>query len=153
MLTPTTLKLLLPAACAWAARQERIGLRDGVALSAPQLADAVRVGIEHPRQVRLCAVKNIPFPLHPMLRRAAEKTRIISPGTIGLTLRYGIFIRADYWGERRLIVHELAHTVQYERHGGFEPFLQQYLHECLTIGYPFGPLEQEAQRIEHELCG
>ncbi len=153
MLTPAILKLLLPAACAWAARQERIGLREGVALSALQRADALRIGIAHPGQVRLCAVKTIPFPLHPMLRRAAEKTGMISPGTIGITLRYGIFIRADCWGERRLVVHELAHTLQYERLGGFKPFLQNYLHECLTVGYPFGTLEEEAKRIEHEICG
>jgi hypothetical protein len=61
--------------------------------------------------------------------------------TIGLTLRYGIFIRADCWGERRLVVHELVHTLQYERLGGFMPFLQQYLHECITIGYPAAPME------------
>jgi len=67
-------------------------------------------------------------------------------------LRYGIFIRSDCWGERRLVVHELVHTWQYERLGGFRPFLQQYLHECITIGYPAAPLEQEAKRIESEMC-
>jgi len=72
--------------------------------------------------------------------------------TIGLTLRYGIFIRSDCWGERRLVVHELVHTLQYERLGGFMPFLQQYLHECITIGYPAAPMEQEAKRIEREMC-
>ena len=42
------------------------------------------------------------------------------------------------------IAHELAHTEQYERLGGIEPFLRQYLSECLTIGYPAAPMEQEA---------
>jgi hypothetical protein len=37
-----------------------------------------------------------------------------------------------------------VHTAQYERLGGIEPFLRQYLRECLTIGYPEAPLEQEA---------
>jgi hypothetical protein len=63
---------------------------------------------------------------------AAEKTGLISPMTIGLTLRYGIFIRSEFWGERRLVVHELVHTAQYERLGGFRPFLEQYLRECIT---------------------
>jgi hypothetical protein len=79
-----------------------------------------------------------------MLRAAAQATQLISPGTGGLTLRYGIFIRDDCWGDRRLVFHELVHTLQYERLGGFEPFLRQYLHECLTIGYPAAPMEQEA---------
>jgi len=51
-----------------------------------------------------------------------------------------------------LLVHELAHVAQYERFGGFRPFLEQYLHECITIGYPAAPLEQEAKRVENELC-
>ena len=87
-----------------------------------------------------------------LLREAAETTGLISPLTAGLTLRYGIFIQSESWGERRLVVHELAHTLQYERLGGFRPFLEQYLYECITPGYPFGPLEQEAKRIEHEMC-
>ena len=28
--------------------------------------------------------------------------------------------------------------------GGIRPFLSQYLRECLTIGYPAAPMEQEA---------
>lgn len=98
-------------------------------------------------------VEEIPLPRHPELRMAAEMTGLISPMTIGLTLRYGIFIRADCWGERRLVVHELVHTLQYERLGGFMPFLQQYLHECITIGYPAAPMEEEAKRVEREMCG
>ena len=77
---------------------------------------------------------------------------LISPCTIGLTLRYSIFIRDDHWGQRRLVVHELAHTMQYERLGSIEAFLRQYLHECITIGYPAAPMEQRAQRIVRETC-
>jgi len=65
-----------------------------------------------------------------------------------LTFRTGspaaIFVRSDCWCERRLIAHELVHTVQYERLGGIRPFLRQYLTECLTVGYPAAPMEQEA---------
>lgn len=140
-------------ACAWAEEQEAVILRDGVALTASQVADARHIGIGHPERVRLRVVAEIPLPLHPLLRDAAETTGLISPLTAGLTLRYGIFIQSESWGERRLVVHELVHTVQYERLGGFQPFLEHYLYECITPpGYPFGPLEQEAQRIEHEMC-
>ena len=144
MITPEQFQDLLPLACAWAEGQERHILREGVPLSSAQLADAAAVGVAHPEAVRLLSVPRIPLPSHPILRTAAEATQLISPGTTGLTLRYGIFIRANCWGQRRLVFHELVHTLQYERLGGIRPFLQQYLHECLTIGYPAAPMEQEA---------
>lgn len=152
-LTPEQFELLLPRACAWAEEQERYILRAGVALTEGQTADARRIGVKRPDLVRLLQVPEVPVPSHPALAAAAEATSLISPLTIGLTLRFGIFIRADSWGQRRLIVHELAHTMQYERLGGIEAFLRQYLHECITVGYPAAPMEQEAMRIEREICG
>jgi len=78
---------------------------------------------------------------------------LMPPLAAGFTLRYGIFIRADRWGDRRLVVHELVHTAQFERLCGFDPFLRQYLSECLTIGYPDAPMEQEAVSTASRLCG
>jgi hypothetical protein len=92
----------------------------------------------------LLKVKEIPVPEHPMLRAAAEETDLISAFIVGVTLRYGIFIRSDCWNDRRLIFHELVHTMQFERAGGIRPFLEPYLRECITIGYPDAPLEREA---------
>ncbi|HWX21779.1 MAG TPA: hypothetical protein VN578_17895 [Candidatus Binatia bacterium] len=147
------LSVVLPLACAWAEKQESTILQEGVALSAALLEDAKKLGLVHPERVRLRAVEKIPLPLHPVLRRMAEQTGLISPLTAGMTLRYGIFIRSDCWGDRRLAVHELAHVAQYERLGGFRPFLKLYLGECIKHGYPFGPMEQEAKRAEQEICG
>jgi hypothetical protein len=48
------------------------------------------------------------------------------------------------WGDRRLVAHELAHTMQYERLGSVRAFLRQYLVECLTTGYAGAALELEA---------
>jgi hypothetical protein len=153
LITPEQFAVLLPLACAWAEEQEQIILQRGISLSAAELSDAKRIGLCHPEQVRVLAVESIPMPHHPALKMAAEATGLLSPLTAGLTLRYGIFIRLDCWGERRIVVHELAHVAQYERLGGFEPFLRQYLQECLTFGYPAAPLEEEAKRIERERCG
>ena len=153
MITRALLKMLLPIACSWAEKQERLIHREGVALTPFQINDAKRIGVKQPERVRLRVVEEIPLPLHPVLKALAAKTGLISPNTIGLTLRYGIFIRSDCWGDRPLVVHELAHTAQYERLGGFQLFLKAYLDECITPpGYPFGPLEQEAKRIEREVC-
>ena len=129
-------------------------IQEGVALTSSQLVDARKIEIAEPDRVRLRVVDEISFSLPPLLRKIGERTGLISPFTVGLTLRYGIFIRSDHWGEQRLVVHELAHTAQYERLGGFRPFLKEYLFECMTPpGYPFGVLEQEAKRIENEICG
>ena len=51
------------------------------------------------------------------------------------------------------MVHELAHTIQYERLGGIKPFLRAYLEECLSLGYPNGPLEQKAKEWEGKILG
>jgi hypothetical protein len=144
MIIPEQFKRLLQIACVWAEEQERTILRDGVPLTVFQVADATRVGVAHPEMVRLLSVPGIPLPEHPIIRKAAEATQLITHRTAGLTMRYGIFIRSDCWGDRQLVVHELVHTSQYERLGGFQAFLQQYLYECVTIGYPEAPMEQEA---------
>jgi len=154
MIFRTAVRILLPFVSSWAAKQEAIILRDGVTLNDSQVADARSIGIAHPERVRVLVVPRIPLPLHPLLQSAAEKFGLLSPHTSGMSLRYGIFIRTDCRGDRRLVVHELAHTAQYERLGGFRPFLMAYLHECITPpGYPFGPLEQEAVRIAQQTCG
>ena len=146
-MTSLVVTLLLPAACAWARRQESIILRKGLALSAAQRDTARKLGILSAERVRLLAVQQVP-PLNWLLRRAGENLGLISAQTIGMTLRYGIFIREDHWGDRRLLIHELAHVAQYERMGGFRGFLGPYLRECIDPGYPLGALEQEAKRAE-----
>ncbi len=70
-----------------------------------------------------------------------------------MALRYGIYLRSDHWNHRSTIVHECVHTAQYERLGGFLPFLRQYLQECVTIGYPAAPMEQEAILTAAQMVG
>jgi hypothetical protein len=152
-ITPEQFEALLPLACQWAIAQEQLILSGGAPLSQMALADAQRVGVAQPERVRILYVPEIPIPQHPALRAAAEQTQLISSLTGGLTLRYGIFIRADCAYSRPMVVHELGHTAQYERLGGFESFLRQYLFECLTIGYPEAPMEQEVITLTALICG
>jgi hypothetical protein len=152
MISREEFKVLLPLACAWAMEQESIILRDGVPLSTAQATDAKCIDIAHPEKVRLLKVARIPIPDNPALRDAVNAIQLISPRIAGLTLRYGIFIRADCWDDRRLVFHELVHTLQYERLGGFQGFLRQYLYECITVGYPAAPMEQEAVSTTAKLC-
>lgn len=150
-LTRIVVTAFLPVACAWAARHETAILRRGVALSAPQAHKARQVGVVHPERVRLLAVDVIP-PTNPLLRAVGAKLGFVSSRTIGMTLRYGICIRQDHWGDGRLLIHELAHVAQYERLGGFRGFLSRYLQECIHPGYPLGDLELEAKRAEESSC-
>jgi hypothetical protein len=153
IITPERFKMLLPLACAWAAEQERTILQTGVALTESQLTDARQIGVGQPEQVRLLRVTRIPMPTQLELAAVAAAAGLISPATAGLTIRYGIFIRDDCWGQRLLVVHELVHTMQYERLGGIEAFLRPYLLECIAPpGYPNGPMEQEAIRTSVKLC-
>jgi hypothetical protein len=151
-ISPEQFELLLPLVCQWAAEQEAHILSVGEPLSPAQLTDASLVGVSAPHRVRIHHVPEILPPRDPMLRQAAELTRLISPRTGGLTLRYGIFVRSDCRGHRALIVHELGHTLQYERLGGFAAFLRQYLSECITIGYPEAPMEQEVVQLTARIC-
>jgi len=144
--------MLLPLAAEWAAKQEEWILRDGVPLSEDEIVDAKAAGVREPQRVRLLQVRLIPTPAHPKLRAAAAAIDFLTPATRGLTLRHGIFVRSDCWRDRALIAHELVHTAQYERLGGILPFLRKYLFECVTIGYPAAPMEQEAIMLAAHAC-
>src|SRR5579864_9116119 len=108
--------VILPLACAWARRQESTILKMGVPLPLEQITTAKRLGILHPERIRLRVVSQVP-PVNWLLRWVGEKLGVVSGKTIGMALRYGIFIREEHWGDRRLLTHELAHVAQYERLG------------------------------------
>jgi hypothetical protein len=146
------LEQLLPLAVQWAAEQERRVLCEGVTLSKVELGDARVIGVCNPERVRLLRVDSIPVPVHPMLRAAAASINFLTAAPRGLALDYGIFIRADYWRDRALIAHELVHTAQFQRLGGILPFLQTYIFQCATVGYPNAPLELEAIETAARIC-
>ena len=144
---------LLPLAAQWAADQERRVLCEGVPLSEVELADARAIGVRNPERVRLLRVDAVPVPVHPILKAASASINFITAAPRGLALDYGIFVRADHWRDRALIAHELAHTAQYQRLGGILPFLQTYILQCATVGYPNAPLELEASATAARICG
>jgi hypothetical protein len=143
---------LLPLAAKWASEQEKRILRDGVPLSEQEISDAKAVGVRDPFQVRLLRIEAIPSPRHPLLRIAQSAINLLTSTPRGLTLQHGIFVRSDCWRDRALIVHELAHTAQYDRLGGSLPFLRKYLFECATVGYRKSPMEREAAEMAARIC-
>jgi len=146
------LEELLPLAAEWAMEQQQRVLCEGVPLSKDEMADARAIGVRNPERVRLLRVDSIPVPLHPMLKAAASSINFITATPSGLALENGIFVRADRWGDRELIAHELAHTAQYQRLGGVIPFLQTYILQCATVGYQQAPLELEATAKAERIC-
>ena len=138
----------MPLACKWAAEQEQNICRSGLALTSELFVVAKKVGVQVPDKIRIAVINAVPVPSHPLLQSACTATGLITPDTIGLTLRYGIFIRQDESRNTKLFAHEFAHVAQYERRGGIEQFLKQYLAEVLNYGYPQAPMEQEAKRAE-----
>ena len=151
-LTSDQFIFVLPLAAEWAEAKEQVVLKNGVPLSDSQMDDARRVGVIRPEKVRIFEVPQIPLPKHPVLKAAAEETQLVTPSTVGLTVRYGIFIHSDFSDDRYLMVHELVHTSQYEKLGGFLPFFRKYLLQLINIGYPEAPMEQEAIKMAEKIC-
>jgi hypothetical protein len=92
-ITPEQFENILPLAVEWAEAKEKVILEHGTVLSLQYMKDAKSVGVKYPERVRICEVPQIPIPKHPILRAAAEATQLISPATIGIALRYVIFIQ------------------------------------------------------------
>jgi len=131
-------------ACKWAQIQEQTILKNGTPLSPQHIPDAINAGVAYPDKIRILLVTAIPVPDHPLLREACAQTQLISPQTAGLTLGYGIFIRSDCAKNHEIYAHEFVHVMQHESWGGISQFLQRYLFEVITTGYPSAPMEQEA---------
>ena len=138
------LPLLIPFVVRWVRQMEARILRDGISLDERGLLDAAAVGVSHPERIRILLVESVPGPINPLLQKVGRLSGLLSGHTAGMSLRYGILIRKDCYPNPALVAHECVHTGQYERLGGFRGFLRQYLDECIRMGYPNSPLEQEA---------
>lgn len=151
MITSEDIESLFPLACQWVEEQEQKILQEGIRLTPDQQIDAYLIGIKKIKNIRIVPVDVMPRPSHPQLQPALEATGFLSESTIGVSYRYGIYLKKEYFQERRLVIHELVHTHQYERFGSIEAFLKQYFQECLTVGYFNSPLENEAHEMEQKI--
>jgi hypothetical protein len=148
-----TFERLLPLACQWAKTQEEMILAYGHSLSATQAADAFEAGVKNCERTRLLIVDRIPIPDHPELAQISIRTQILTPASRAWAIGYGIMVRADSWGDRELLLHNLVHVAQCERVGGIEAWVRQYLTERLTCGvFTLGQFEHEARVLAHQIC-
>ena len=148
-----TFEELLPLASQWAHAQENLILARGIPLRPEQTADARRAGVQDCSRVRVLVVDRIPMPDNKGLAEAARQTQIITNACRGVAIGHGIIIRADCWGDRELLLHQLVHVAQCERSGGLEQWVRQYL--CDRRGcakFAIGSLEEEARGLAREIC-
>jgi hypothetical protein len=153
MIDQETFERLLPLAYQWAKAQEQFILARGAPLGPRHTADAHRVGVRDCSRVKVLVVDRIPLPDNKELAEATRHEHLITNACRGVTIGHGIIIRADCWGDRELMLHQLVHVAQCEGSGGLEPFLEEYLRDRRTCtNFTIGSLEDQARRIAHEIC-
>ena len=146
-------KRLAPIARQWALEQEAFILKIGAPLTAQQVADAERVGVQATARVRVLPVDRIPMPAHEELAHAARRAQIITDASPAVTIGHGIMVRVDRWKDRELLLHQLVHVAQCERCGSLESFVEQYLTDRSTCAdFTVGTLEDEARSVARDIC-
>ncbi len=134
-------KLLVPLGTKWAERQEATILHEGRPLSEWETMWATDVGVSKPEEVRILPVPRIPTPGSWITRLF----RMFAEGPTGMAVNYGIYLEASQATNPSLLVHELTHVAQFERLGGVEAFLREYITQCVEDGYWESELEREAR--------
>jgi hypothetical protein len=147
MIAPEIVARYFPIAVQWVTEMEKVVLDRGQRLTPENRRDAEAIGIQRIDDVRVVALDTIPLPNDPGLRHLAVETGMITDRTDGITFGHGIVLKKGH-RDRRLMAHELVHVMQYEKFGGIEAFLKDYVKEvAFPPGYPNGPLEREANRL------
>jgi hypothetical protein len=109
------------------------------------------IGIRDLAAIRVMVLREMPVPDDVELWQFAEQ-KLITPKTEGMTFGHGIVLKNGFV-TRHLMAHELVHVLQYERLGGIEQFLVEYIPEVVFFPfYPNGPLELEAERVATAVC-
>ena len=153
MIDQPAFERLLPLAYQWAKAQEQFILARGIVLGPRDIADAHRVGVQDCSRIKVLVVDRIPLPYNEALAEASRLAQIITNASRGVAIGHGIIIRADCWGDRELLVHNLVHVAQCERSGGLEPWIRQYLRDRRGCAqFTVGSLEEEARRLAREVC-
>lgn len=153
MIDQQTFENLLPVAYQWCQATEDFVLARGAPLSERHMDDARLAGVKDCAKIRLLVVDRIPISDNPELAEAGRRAGIITDDTRCIGFGHAIIVRADAWGDRELLLHNLVHVAQCERSGGLEQWVGQYLgnrRHCAE--FTFGTLEEEARRLAREIC-
>ncbi|WP_297511114.1 hypothetical protein [Flavobacterium sp.] len=138
---------LLPQIVDWIESQENYIIGHGRDLTVEECALAKTIGIQNYDIIKVLESPNLPVPQNEVLRVLSAQIGLLTPHTAGVCFRYGIYIHENALNKNEILIHELVHTLQYERLGSVNHFIRRYLNECLTIGYSKSQLEHEANTI------
>ena len=150
---PLDFPALLEKAIDWASDLEAQILESGRELASNESIDARLAGVKEPARIRLLAVPLLPLPEDESLLAANRQIGLVTPDGAGLAIGYAVLIREEFQRDRRSLVHEFVHVAQYERIGGVDPFLREYLTEVARAGYQESALEKEAVRRTLAIVG
>ncbi|MES2586225.1 MAG: hypothetical protein V4536_04820 [Pseudomonadota bacterium] len=131
----------------WAKSQSEIILQTGAPLGFGMQSMAREMGVKHPERIRIDFVESIPLPDDEELLSIAHSFGLLSDEITSLTLGYGVYIRSGM-ENIRLLTHEFRHVQQYEQYDSIDSFLEQYIHQVMTVGYRNAPLEIDARAHE-----
>lgn len=139
------LPILYPLACEWAEQQSKFILNTGTGIDQSDRSLARAVGVRQTESIRILIVPNVPSPEQPLLKAACAELNFLGAEANGLTLSYGVFIKAGFERDRKLLAHEFRHVAQYEQHSSIASYLSIYLSELTRYGYSYMPLELDAE--------
>lgn len=139
---------LIKPLISWFAHHQSVALKLGQPLRNDEIRLAERIGCAEPRRVRIHYCQEMPAVKNPDLIEAFAHYGFHLGDATGLCLGYGIYIDQSQKGDRRIIAHELTHTLQFERFGGTQGFLMEYISQFMAFGYQLMPLEKEARKNE-----
>jgi hypothetical protein len=136
---------IFPAVCEWIEQQENDIISKGRQLTLNETEIAKRIGIKNYDVIKVIESDLVPQPKNKIiLEMGLELGLLNKERTNGICYRYGIFINKNATNKNLILIHELIHTLQYEKFGSLEKFLYQYIKECIELGYESSPLELEA---------
>jgi len=152
MIDQKKFECLAQLAVQWVRTQEEFIFRHGVPLTEGQVRDALQCGVNNPSRIRILVVDRIPLPDDEELTAAGRRAQIITEASRAVTVGHGIFIRADCWHDRELLLHQLVHVAQCERSGGVERYIGEYLCDRRTCSdFSLGSFEDEARGMAREI--
>lgn len=148
ILAKLVVRMATPWISRWVEKQESRILAEGRPLSPREVRAAFALGVRYPERLRVLSYNHIPMPGPPFLWRIAEQLGFPATNAVGMCLRYGIMLHSSAAQDFQVLLHECAHTMQYERAGSPREFIREYLRQCLIDGYHEAAWEKEARELQ-----
>jgi hypothetical protein len=142
-LNDSSLVQVMDAAYSWAKQLFCDYYPKGRLLDQTETGLAILMGVEHPENIRILEVNDIPEPSDNCLVELRRYSGLLHSHSLGLSVRYLVFIRSGSIG-RHILAHEFRHVYQYEKIGSLQKMIHQYLVEIIHFGYQNAPLEIDA---------